>query len=161
VRFGGETQPPSPSEQEARSEPAEQRESAEEAQVAMDGAQSRADQLSLPTEESAIVERLAGYKGVGRKSAEAMVQAFGPDAVFRVLQEQPDRVRQMLGGRRAEQLLRGWQQDHAALTGAEQGSKTSTGRKRKTAKAESGGDGGRARPRKRSRAGSRSRKEGD
>jgi hypothetical protein len=125
----------------------------------MDGAHPPAEHLPLPTEESAIVERLASYKGVGRKSAEAMVQAFGPDAVFRVLQEQPDRVRQMLGGRRAEQLLRGWQQDHAALTGAEQPGKSSRSRSRKTAKTEPAGESGRARPRKRSRVGSRSKKE--
>jgi hypothetical protein len=76
------------------------------------------DQLSLPTSDADVVERLASYKGVGRKSAEVTVQAFGAPAVFRVLHEQPERVRQTLGGRRAELLLKGWQQDLASLTGA-------------------------------------------
>jgi uncharacterized LabA/DUF88 family protein len=86
------------------------------------------ESLRLPTVETDIVDRLAGYKGVGRKSAEALVQAFGPDA-FRVLQEHPDRVRQMLGVRRADQLLRGWQQDREALSSTGDGSKRAGGRK--------------------------------
>jgi hypothetical protein len=76
------------------------------------------DELPLPTSDADVVERLASYKGVGRKSAEVTVQAFGAPAVFRVLHEQPERVRQTLGGRRAELLLKGWQQDLASLTGA-------------------------------------------
>ena len=44
------------------------------------------------------------------------MQAFGED-VFRVLHEQPERVRQTMGPRRAEQLLKGWQLDLAEITG--------------------------------------------
>jgi uncharacterized protein YmfQ (DUF2313 family) len=74
------------------------------------------DQLQLPKDSAQAVERLSGYRGVGRKSAEATVQAFGED-VFRVLHEQPERVRQTMGPRRAEQLLKGWQLDLAGMTG--------------------------------------------
>ena len=74
------------------------------------------DRLSLPTENAQVIERLASYRGVGRKSAEATVQAFGEE-VFRVLHEQPERVRQTMGARRAEQLLKGWQLDYTQLTG--------------------------------------------
>jgi hypothetical protein len=70
---------------------------------ASDGAPSQAE----------VVDRIAAYKGVGRKSAEAIVQAFGHDQVFNVLRDQPDRVRQTLGGRRAELLIKGWQQENA------------------------------------------------
>jgi hypothetical protein len=83
------------------------------------------DQLALPTSENDVVERLASYKGVGRKSAEATVHAFGPADVFRVLHEQPERVRQTMGGRRAEQLLKGWQQDLAVLAGTKGGARKS------------------------------------
>jgi uncharacterized LabA/DUF88 family protein len=72
------------------------------------------EQLPLPTAEADVIDRLAAYKGVGRKSAEALVQAFGAPDVFRVLNEQPDRVRKTLGARRAQQLLKAWQTELAA-----------------------------------------------
>jgi len=78
------------------------------------------DQLQLPTTGDAIIERLVGYNGVGRKSAEAAVSAFGPE-VFRVLQEQPERVREELGSRRADPLLKGWQAEVASVDGAKRG----------------------------------------
>ena len=100
------------------------------------------DQLGLPSQEAGVIERLAGYKGVGRKSAEVAVQAFGAPAIFRVMHEQPERVRQTLGGRRAEQLLKGWQQDFAALTGAPAGDSAA----RKARPARPAADGSEAAP---------------
>jgi len=70
----------------------------------------------LPTDTDAIIARLSGYSGVGRKSAEAAAAAFGPD-VFRVMKEEPDRLREELGPRRADALLKGWQSDAAAGDG--------------------------------------------
>lgn len=51
-----------------------------------------------------IVNRLTGYPGVGRKTAESLVEAFGADTL-RVLDEEPDRVREVLPGARAERLI--------------------------------------------------------
>ena len=55
---------------------------------------------------SAFVARLTGYPGVGGRTAEALVDAFGDD-LFRVLDEEPGRVRQMLSDHRAERVLEG------------------------------------------------------
>jgi hypothetical protein len=52
----------------------------------------------------AIMSRLRGYSGVGERTAETLVEAFGSD-LFRVLDEEPDRVREVLSDRRAEQVL--------------------------------------------------------
>lgn len=95
-------------------------------------------------DQTAIVERIAGYKGVGRKSAEAIVQAFGPDHVFQVLQDQPDRVRQMLGGRRAELLIKGFEQERANAEGkgAKSPRKTAAKRTRKGDQIEAFNEGG-------------------
>jgi uncharacterized LabA/DUF88 family protein len=76
------------------------------------------EKLVLPTSTAEVIDRLAGYKGVGRKSAEATVQAFGAPDVFRVLTDEPELVREALGARRAQQLLKGWKDDLAALTQA-------------------------------------------
>ena len=76
-------------------------------------ASSQPEASAAPVDQEAVVDRLAGYKGVGRKTAEAVVQAFGPEQVFSIMQDQPDRLRQTLGARRAELLLKGWQLDSA------------------------------------------------
>ncbi|HEX7118107.1 MAG TPA: NYN domain-containing protein [Longimicrobiales bacterium] len=66
----------------------------------------------LPTEADGIVAYLSTrYKGVGKKTAEALVEAFGAAGVFRTLHGEPDRVREVLGARRAESLLNAWQSD--------------------------------------------------
>jgi hypothetical protein len=46
------------------------------------------------------------YKGVGRKTAETLVNEFG-DAVFEVIDSDPERIRSMLPGRRAEAVIAG------------------------------------------------------
>lgn len=58
-----------------------------------------------PSKPAAIVSYLSThYAGVGKRTAEMLVDEFGLD-VFRVLDEEPDRVRQLLPGRRAEQVI--------------------------------------------------------
>ncbi|UCC73519.1 MAG: NYN domain-containing protein [Gemmatimonadota bacterium] len=52
----------------------------------------------------AIVSRLTGYPGVGEKTAETLVEAFGAETL-RILDEEPERVREVLPDRRAERVL--------------------------------------------------------
>jgi uncharacterized protein (TIGR00288 family) len=67
--------------------------------------------LGLPQGESAITQYLStSYKGIGKKTAESLLGAFGDD-LFRVMQEEPQRVRETLGDRRAETLLEQWSRD--------------------------------------------------
>ncbi|MGI9189535.1 MAG: NYN domain-containing protein [Longimicrobiaceae bacterium] len=69
--------------------------------------------LNLPTDGDAIAGYLSNsYRGVGAKTAESLVGAFGSE-VFRVLQQEPDRVREQLGARRADALLEQWIDDYA------------------------------------------------
>jgi uncharacterized protein (TIGR00288 family) len=66
--------------------------------------------LGLPTSERAIVSYLTNsYGGVGTKTAESLVEAFGPD-VFRVFEAEPGRVAQIVP-RRAPQVLAEWRAD--------------------------------------------------
>ncbi len=53
---------------------------------------------------AALIGRLTAYAGVGRRTAESLVDAFGAD-VFRVLDQEPERVRQILPDHRAERVL--------------------------------------------------------
>ncbi|HEX8275073.1 MAG TPA: NYN domain-containing protein [Longimicrobiaceae bacterium] len=66
--------------------------------------------LGLPTGAAEIQEYLGSYKGVGKKTVQSLTEAVGDD-VFRVLEEDPDRVRQALGDRRANALLEQWAAD--------------------------------------------------
>ena len=78
-----------------------------------------AAELGLPTEAPAVVEYLStNYKGVGRKTAEQLVQALGAENVFRALDEEAERVREILGARRAKVLLEAWAADRAARRAA-------------------------------------------
>jgi uncharacterized protein (TIGR00288 family) len=77
------------------------------------------ERLGLPTETDSIVAYLTNsYKGVGQKTAEPLAEAFGPD-VFRVMQEEPSRVRDVLGDRRAVMVLERWAEDFARRAEAE------------------------------------------
>ena len=68
--------------------------------------------LGLPTSERAIVSYLTNsYGGVGKKTAEALVEAFGPD-VFGVFESEPGRVAEIVP-RRAPQVLAEWKADFA------------------------------------------------
>jgi len=68
-------------------------------------------ELGLPSDRKAIVRYLANsYKGVGEKTAEALVDALGED-LFLVLQSEPGRVRDVIPSNRADQLLEAWKVD--------------------------------------------------
>ncbi len=56
------------------------------------------------------------YRGVGEKTAEALVEEFGTD-VFRVLRDDPDAIHDVVTGKRAEQVLEAWQADYERRTG--------------------------------------------
>ena len=69
-------------------------------------------QLGLPTGRAAVIRYLTNsYKGVGQKTAESLVEAFGGE-LFGVLQEEPDKISSVVPGKRAEQLLEGWKVDY-------------------------------------------------
>ncbi|HEY8469605.1 MAG TPA: NYN domain-containing protein [Longimicrobiales bacterium] len=70
-------------------------------------AQPPADEF--PVDAAAVIERLSRIKGVGKRTAEALVEALGAANVFPALRNDPDSVRAALGGgRRAELLIRAW-----------------------------------------------------
>jgi uncharacterized protein (TIGR00288 family) len=68
--------------------------------------------LGLPTESEAQVRYLTHYRGVGRKTAETLVENFGND-VFSVLQRDPQRLENVVPAARAQQILEAWKQDYA------------------------------------------------
>ena len=72
--------------------------------------------LGLPTNERAIVSYLTNsYGGVGKKTAESLVEAFGAD-IFVVFDTEPGRVAEIVP-RRAPQVLAGWRADFARRSG--------------------------------------------
>jgi hypothetical protein len=63
------------------------------------------DPARTPQTPAEIVAYLRSrYAGVGERTAEALVEAFGSD-VFRVMDEEPDRIRQVLPDHRADRVL--------------------------------------------------------
>ncbi|MGH7481000.1 MAG: hypothetical protein ACRELV_02515, partial [Longimicrobiales bacterium] len=69
--------------------------------------------LGLPTERQAVLNYLQHrYKGVGEKTAETVVDAFGAGQVFAVLRDDPERIRAVLGPSRSESLLEAWSADY-------------------------------------------------
>ena len=78
-----------------------------------------AGELGLPTSERAIVSYLTNsYGGVGKKTAEALVEAFGPD-VFAVFEHEPGRVAEIVP-RRGPQVLAEWKADFERRSGKSQ-----------------------------------------
>ena len=72
--------------------------------------------LGLPTSERAIVSYLTNsYGGVGKKTAEALVEAFRRD-IFSVFENEPGRVAEIVP-RRAPQVLAEWKSDFARRSG--------------------------------------------
>jgi uncharacterized protein (TIGR00288 family) len=73
--------------------------------------------LGLPTETDAQVRYLTNrYKGVGKKTAEKLVEGFGEN-LFTVLQEEPQRVQDLIPQARAENVLEQWKADFDRRTG--------------------------------------------
>ena len=70
------------------------------------------------------IKRLTSLKGIGQKTAEAAVAAFGP-GVLDVVRKDPERVRKELGTRRAQPLIAAVAEGKAATK-----SKTTTKRAR-------------------------------
>ena len=71
--------------------------------------------LGLPAGNEAMISYLTNsYKGVGKKTAEALVEAFG-NALFEVFQNAPHRVSEVVP-RRAEQVLAEWRTDYERRT---------------------------------------------
>jgi uncharacterized protein (TIGR00288 family) len=74
--------------------------------------------LGLPTDPDAMVRYLSSrYKGVGHKTAEALVAALGTE-LFAVLHSDPDRIATIVPANRADQILIAWRADYARRTGA-------------------------------------------
>ncbi len=73
--------------------------------------------LDLPRDRDAVIEYLTkSYRGIGRKTAETLVDGVGADRVFETLHKSPDRVKNLVGGKRAETLIDAWFADYAART---------------------------------------------
>ncbi|MEX2610148.1 MAG: NYN domain-containing protein [Gemmatimonadota bacterium] len=60
----------------------------------------------------ALVARLVRHKGVGEVSVRNLIEAFGKDAP-RVLTEQPERVREVVGPRRGDRIIEAWKEELA------------------------------------------------
>jgi len=70
-------------------------------------------QLGLPADAESITQYLMNsYKGVGKKTADILVDAHG-DRLFLVMESNPDAVRTLLPLARAEKLLEQWVDDVA------------------------------------------------
>ena len=68
--------------------------------------------LGLPSDPGAIVRYLTHrYKGVGEKTAEALVERFGSD-LFATLQNDPAAIQRAVPAKRAEQVLEAWRADY-------------------------------------------------
>ena len=69
------------------------------------------DLLGLPTAPEEQIRYLTSYRGVGRKTAEALVEGFGQN-LFVVLQNEPERLAAVVPAGRAEQVLQAWRADY-------------------------------------------------
>jgi hypothetical protein len=69
----------------------------------------------LPTDADGVSRYIvAHFSGVGKRTAEQLIEAVGAENVFRVLQSEPARVREVLGaGKRSDLVLTGWEADRA------------------------------------------------
>jgi hypothetical protein len=78
----------------------------------------RLEDLALPSDEGAIVRYLAHrYKGVGEKTAEALVERFGSD-IFRTLHEDADAIADVIPANRAEKVIEAWRADYERRVGS-------------------------------------------
>ncbi len=71
------------------------------------------DDLGLPNGTESMAQYLMNsYKGVGKKTAETLVEAHG-ERLFHVMETDPDQIRKLLPAARAETLLEQWIDDVA------------------------------------------------
>ncbi|MCI0432919.1 MAG: NYN domain-containing protein [Gemmatimonadetes bacterium] len=74
--------------------------------------------LGLPVKPELVAEYLTrAYRGIGRRSAQSLIDAVGADRVFTMLATDPGRVREILGDRRGETLIEAWQEDYRRRSG--------------------------------------------
>jgi uncharacterized protein (TIGR00288 family) len=120
------------------------------------GAPVDVEALRLPTDPDAVVQYLTNsYKGVGKKTAETLVEALG-ESLFPTLQQDPDRVRSLLPPARAEKVLEGWSADHARRSGGpSEASGTSAAGTEPSEEDAKAASGGRRRGGRRTRGGGR------
>jgi uncharacterized protein (TIGR00288 family) len=104
--------------------------------------------LGLPTETAAVVRYLTHrYRGVGEKTAESLVERFGAD-LFRVLNDDPEAIKDAVTPKRAEQVLEAWKVDferRSARRGGGQSSESGEGRASESRGGDRGRRGGRRR----------------
>jgi len=68
--------------------------------------------LRLPTGAESVIQYLSNsYGGVGKKTAETLVEALG-DRLFHVLHSEPSRIGELLPAARAEKVIEGWEADY-------------------------------------------------
>ncbi len=68
--------------------------------------------LGLPSDPDAMVRYMAHrYRGVGEKTAEALVERFGGE-LFATLRDNPKAVTDAVTPKRAEQVLEAWKADY-------------------------------------------------
>jgi uncharacterized protein (TIGR00288 family) len=69
--------------------------------------------LGLPSEGPALIRYFTNsYRGVGRKTAERLVEEFGAE-IFQVMQTEPERLESVIRSDRMDQLIEGWKADLA------------------------------------------------
>jgi hypothetical protein len=93
------------------------------------------ERLGLPTDREAVIRYLSNsYKGVGAKTAEALVDGFGEE-LFTILNSHPERIGDVVPTGRADVVLDAWRQDLerrrgvALATGSQSGSRREGGRR--------------------------------
>ena len=86
-----------------------------------------AEALGLPSEPAAIVRYLTHrYRGVGEKTAEALVERFGA-GLFTVLKDDPEAIAAAVTPKRAEQVLEAWKIDFERRSGRRGGGTSGSG----------------------------------
>ncbi len=83
--------------------------------------------LGLPTDNESRLHYLSNsWRGVGKKTAELLVDHFGEE-VFTVLQNEPDRVRAIMPAGRAERVIEAWGEDYARRVAQIEGAEAASG----------------------------------
>lgn len=75
---------------------------------------------NLPKDRAAVIAHLSSYRGVGKKTAETLFDAF-EEKVYDALQSEHERIRELIGPRRSTTVLEQWAADRderVAATGA-------------------------------------------